>query len=212
MSQALSRSRVLLALAGALVAAALFVPAAHAGVLVSTATSCDDQTFQQPFVQWLDPASYVLAPDGGMEAGGAGWTLAGGAAAAPGNEPWQVQGAGDASLLAIPSGGSATSGAMCVGLEHPTLRFFAHRTSGSTLSTLRVDVLFEDAMGTTHALTIGSDSGLTTAWHPTAQMPVLANLLPLLPGDHTAVAFRFTPQGSGTWQVDDVFVDPARNG
>jgi hypothetical protein len=26
------------------------------------------------------------------------------------------------------------------------------------------------------------------------------------------VAFRFTPQGSGTWQVDDVFVDPARNG
>jgi hypothetical protein len=34
-----------------------------------------------------------------------------------------------------------------------------------------------------------------------------ANLLPLLPGSKTAVAFRFTAV-SGDWQIDDVYVDP----
>jgi hypothetical protein len=38
-------------------------------------------------------------------------------------------------------------------------------------------------------------------------MTILANLLPLLPGEHTPVAFRFTAVG-GDWSVDDVWVDP----
>ena len=39
-------------------------------------------------------------------------------------------------------------------------------------------------------------------------MTVLANLLPLLPGAHTPVAFRFTPLLGGEWSIDDVYVDP----
>jgi len=39
-------------------------------------------------------------------------------------------------------------------------------------------------------------------------MTVVANLLPLLPGHHTPVAFRFTPLLGSSWSVDDVFVDP----
>ena len=38
-------------------------------------------------------------------------------------------------------------------------------------------------------------------------MLVVANLLPLLPGEHTPVAFRFTALG-GDWSIDDVYVDP----
>jgi hypothetical protein len=38
---------------------------------------------------------------------------------------------------------------------------------------------------------------------------VLVSLLPLLPGSNTAVAFKFTPVGlGGSWQIDDVYVDP----
>jgi hypothetical protein len=37
------------------------------------------------------------------------------------------------------------------------------------------------------------------------------NLLPLLPGNYTPVEFRFTPQG-GSWQLDDVYVDPHHSG
>ena len=37
---------------------------------------------------------------------------------------------------------------------------------------------------------------------------VLANLLPLLPGEKTPVQFRVTSVGLGTWWVDDFYVDP----
>ena len=49
------------------------------------------------------------------------------------------------------------------------------------------------------------------AWQPTLPFPVLASLLPLLPGSKTPVAFRFTPAGAGSWQIDDVYVDPWRS-
>jgi len=38
-------------------------------------------------------------------------------------------------------------------------------------------------------------------------MPVIANLLPLVPGEQTPVAFRFTAR-RGAVQIDDVYVDP----
>ena len=49
----------------------------------------------------------------------------------------------------------------------------------------------------------------TGAWQPTLPMTVVANLLPLLPGEHAPVQFRFTPLLGG-WQIDDVYVDPMR--
>ncbi len=36
----------------------------------------------------------------------------------------------------------------------------------------------------------------------------MANLLPLLPPDMTAVRFKFAPLLGGSWQIDDVYVDP----
>jgi hypothetical protein len=99
---------------------------------------------------------------------------------------------------------------MCVGIGHPVMRFFARRTSGWLLDSLKVEVLFEGAGGQVLSLPIG----LVLAggsWQPTLPFPVLASLLPLLPGEQTPVAFRFTPVGSGTWQIDDVYVDPWRS-
>jgi hypothetical protein len=184
-------------------------PAAQAGVLVSSATSCEEQTFEQPFLPWADVASYVLAPNGAFEQGG-GWTLSGGASVGGGNESFYVHGGGESASLALPGGSVATSGAMCVGIEHPTLRIFA-RNTGASLSVLTVDVLFEDAAGSVHALTIGRLNG-GPQWQPSAVMPIVVNLLPLLPGERTAVAFRFSAQNDrGSWQIDDVYVDPYRS-
>jgi hypothetical protein len=199
-------------MAGLLVAgaAALAIAApAQAGLLVSSATDCDDQVYEQPFLPWADPASYVLAPGGTFEQGAGDWRLSGNASVVSGNESHYVHAAGDSSSLSLGSGSSATSDSMCVGIEHPTLRLFAARTGGSLLSTLKVDVLFEDNGGSVRALPIG----LLLAgnqWQPTLAMPVVANLLPLLPGEHTAVAFRFTVNG-GSWKIDDVYVDPYRS-
>jgi hypothetical protein len=193
------------AVAGVLAMAA---PSAQAGLLVSSATGCDSPAWEQPFLPWLDVANYVTAPDGGLEAGAAGWTLLGGAATVAGNEPFFASGrSADARSLSLPAGSSATSAAMCVGIEHPTLRFFVRRDGGSFLSTLRVEVLFEDSLGNARSAPVGV-VGADSSWSPTPIMLISASLLPLLPGDHTAVAFRFTPEGSGDWQVDDVYVDP----
>jgi hypothetical protein len=205
------RVRALLVAALVSVVCALaWSPPAQAGVLVSSATSCDDQTFEQPFLRWADVANYVLAPGGTLEQGANRWALTGGASVVSGNEPFFVHGAGESSALSLPAGSTATTAAMCVGIEHPTLRLFG-RNDGAALATLDVDVLFEDATGAVRSLPIGHVAA-GTQWQPTVAMPIVANLLPLLPGEHTAVAFRFTASGpGGNWRIDDVYVDPYRS-
>ncbi len=193
----------------ALAALAVSSSTASAGVLVASAPDCDDQALSKPFTPWLDYADYTPLSGGDFEGSMDGWSMSGGAAVADGNASQQVGGDDDASSLAIPAGGSATSASICVGLQHPTIRFFAKRRSTgllANLSTLRVDVLFELSTGTVATLPIGTvlNGG---SWQPTLPMLAVANLLPLLPGEHTPVAFRFTAQG-GAWSVDDVYVDP----
>ena len=97
---------------------------------------------------------------------------------------------------------------MCVGIGHPTMRFFAKRNSGSLLATMKVEVLFNGLGGLLKGLPIGVVVA-GTQWSPTLPYPVVASLLPLLPGQMTPVRFRFTPL-AGSWQIDDVYVDPWR--
>ncbi len=181
-------------------------PSAQAGLLVSSASECAATSSSKVFLPWLDVADYFLAPGGDFESGAAGWSTSGAAGTTDGNEPWNVTGGGESSLR-LPAGSSATSPAICVGIEHPTIRFFTKSAGASLLSGLRVDVLFEDSLGATRTLPIGRvlRGG---GWQVTPPYAILANLLPLLPGERTAVAFRFTPEGTGTWQIDDVHVDP----
>jgi hypothetical protein len=161
------------------------------------------------FLRWLDPMRYEKAPGGNAESA-AGWTLTGGAKVVTGNEPWKIGKSTDVRSLSLPRGSQATTGVMCVGILHPTMRFFARRTSGWLLDSLKVEVLFEGSGGRVYSLPIG----LVLAggsWQPTLPFPVLASLLPLLPGEQTPVAFRFTPLGGANWQIDDVYVDPWRS-
>jgi hypothetical protein len=199
-----------LALVAALAGMAFLAPSANAGVLVATADGCPDQTSSQVFAPWLDPMSYTLVPGGTLEDGTDGWTL-NGASVVSGNEPWFVHGDGESRSLRIPAGKSATSPTICVGLEHPTMRFFARSSGdsllGSVVATLTVEVLFEDNGGNVHALPIGAVLP-GSRWNPTLPLPVLANLLPLLPGEKTPVRFRFRAVGGSSWQIDDVYVDP----
>jgi hypothetical protein len=168
--------------------------------------SCDGQELERPFLPWADPAQYVLAPDGAMDGRADGWDLSNADVVAD-NEPFEVRGPGELAALHIGPGGSATSPAMCVTLSHPTLRFFA-RNAGDAGGALAVEVLFEDPLGRVRSLPIGLVGG-AVRWSPTLPMPIVANLLALLPGGGTPVAFRFTPVGEGSeWMIDDVYVDP----
>ena len=193
----------------ALAALAVGASTAGAGVLVASAPSCEAQPLSKPFAPWLDLADYTPLPGGDFERSMAGWSMSGGAAVAAGNATQQVGTVADGASLAIPAGGSATSATICVGITHPTTRFFARRRSSGlrvSLSSLRVDVLFELSSGTVTTLPIGSvlNDG---SWQPTLPIAIVANLLTLLPGERTPIALRFTAQG-GDWSVDDVYVDP----
>ena len=199
----------ILAAAAATVMALSAVPAANAGLLVASAPNCEEQTLERPFARWLDPLSYHLIPDGGFEQGAAGWSLSK-ARVVDGNEPFYVHGAGERKSLSLPRGSVATSPVMCAGLDKPVMRFFAKSSGGLlSLSTLAVEVLFETSSGQVRALPVGVVLP-TTRWQPTLPLPVLASLLPLLPGEQTPIAFRFRPLGGATWTIDDVYIDPLK--
>jgi hypothetical protein len=166
------------------------------------------QALSRPFLPWLDPANYALAPNGGFEDGG-GWSASGGARVVSGNESYAVRDSTDGYSLSLPPGGSATSPSICIGTLSPTARLFV-RNTGSMSSTLRVEVLYRTALGIPGSALVGVVLG-SSSWQPTAQLPLLANVtgLPLLTGGSTPISLRFTAQGAGgSWQIDDLYVDP----
>lgn len=204
--------RLLVLTAIALASPLLGAPAASAGLLVNStsAANCSTQVLEQPFKRWLDYFRYTPVPGGSFEGGATGWKLSG-ASVVRDNETFFVRSKNDTRSLSLGGSGSAQSAPVCVGIEYPVLRFFA-RNRGLLTSALTVEVLFEDAGGTVRSLLIGTVAG-TSAWQPTLPLPVVANLLALLPNQKTAIAFRFRATGiGGDWRIDDVYVDPHRRG
>jgi hypothetical protein len=187
--------------------AVLLVPLAGAATAqAQDVARCEGRVIEQPFTAWDDTLDYFLAPDGDFSAGAADWDLAG-ATVVEENEPWNVHGSETAAAVQIDSGSSATSPWICVGLDDPTMRFFAHST-GDAAGTLDVEVLYTDGDGNGQALTIGTITGDSAVeWTPVTPLPITANTYEM------TVAFRFTPQGSdSSWLIDDVYIDPYRKG
>jgi hypothetical protein len=171
------------------------------------ASQCPLQPVAQIFWPWGDPGWYAAIPDGGMEQQSGAWSLRGDAAFAPGNEPYHVTSPQDSWSLSLPAGAGATSASTCIGLGHPTLRFFA-RSQAPTQGTLRVDVQSTDLTGTVRTQQIALLAA-GSSWQPTPPIPIVVNSLSLLaPLD---VHFHFTASG-GKWSIDDVFVDPYGKG
>jgi hypothetical protein len=198
-------TRAALSVAAALTASAALAAPANAGILTRSATDCEAPVLTQPFKPWLDNSYYKPVSGGNFENGSDGWAFTGGAKVVDGNAAQRVGAATDARSLLLPAGSSATTPPVCVGLNEPTLRYFARKNSG-LLSTLTVSVQVQLQIGLWVTLPIGVDLG--GAWHPSLPSLVIANLLPLLPPDMTAVRFKFAPLLGGSWQIDDVYVDP----
>jgi hypothetical protein len=167
---------------------------------------CADRVIEQPFTAWDDTLDYFLAPDGDFSAGAHGWELAGAEVVAD-NEPWFVHGGDVAAAVRMESGAAATSPAICVGADDPTMRFFA-RSVGDPTATLDVEVLYTDGDGIPQTLTIGTIAADSAAeWTPVTPLPIIANTYDM------TISFRFTAHGEGSaWLIDDVYVDPYRKG
>jgi hypothetical protein len=199
-------ARQLLALAALAATALMLASPTGAG----TAASCEARATSQPFAAWGDTMQYYLAPGGDFERPPA-WTLAGGAKVVAGNEPFLVTSAADAHSLLLPAGSSARTPSFCVDADEPSMRFFV-RNTGSVLATLAVEARVSTTLlGTTvrTTLPLGVVLGTAQTWQPS--LPVVFELSAnQLLGGKTTVDFRFTPLG-GSWQIDDVYVDPFKD-
>lgn len=199
------RSAARLFLAAAIVAVAL-VPA-QAGAAAST---CGVRALSQPFLPWLDSRHYFLLPGGDLEST-TGWTFSGGARLVAGNEPFYAHRATDKSSLLLPSGARARSAATCVDSDEPSMRFFV-RNTGSPLALLAVEARIRTTVlgvTTETSLPLGTVLGTQQAWRPSMSVLFELSVNQVL-GGTTTVDFRFTALG-GSWQVDDVYVDPFKD-
>jgi len=172
--------------------------------------SCPTQPVSTPFSQWGDSNDYFLVPGGSFEgtADQLGWTLSN-ASLTTGNEPFNVNDPGDQQSLTINGGGIATSPYFCVDETMSGLRFFAAQVSAGT--DLRVRALVENPDGSVTVVPIADlADGSMPAWAPT---DALGGSGRLPDGSSIMVALRFrAPVSSGSWQIDDIYVDPYRSG
>ena len=178
---------------------------AVSGLAAAGAQACDNTGAAQVFKPWGDVRSYVLAPDGGFEAGGKGWTLAGGATALSGTESFYLNDPSDSSSLA--AGSSAVSPPICMAIDTPSFRLLA-RNSGDPSAELRVEASYS-LLGLLRTKTVGTvKSG--SAWAPSQSLSTVLSLSTIvgtvIP---SSIKIRITPLGSGgQWQVDDLYIDP----
>ena len=194
----------------ALGAMALLAPAgtANAGLLSQSAGACPTYEISKVFSRWLDPFHYTLAPGGSFESA-SGLTLSGGARIVAGNESAYVRSSADRNSVLIPRGGSVTTGPICVGLDKPTVRFFAKRPSSALLPLLTVEGLYTTKAGRTGSLPLVGVPVAGNSW--SLQLPFVTTGALLELGDATMMRFRIRAV-SGEWQVDDLYVDPWRRG
>jgi hypothetical protein len=171
------------------------------------AQACDYSGAKQVFRPWGDNHFYVLAPDGGFEAGGTGWSLVGGAAAVAENESFFLNNRADKRSLGLPSGSSAVSPPICMSLDTPSFRLVA-RNTGNPNAGLRVEAAY-NLLGLVRTKTVSTVTG-GRSWAPAQEMSTVLTLSTivgtLIP---SAIQIRITPVGNGgNWQVDDLYVDP----
>jgi hypothetical protein len=193
---------------GAIVVAALATSStAKAGLISTGSASYCDPSSTQAFGQWGDSSRYTLLPNGGFENGSAAWGLAGGARVVDGNEQFFVHQKSDRHSLYLPEGSSAYSATMCFALADWHLRFLM-RNVGSAKGSLRVSVIVPSLLGSLLTVLDGGTVKGGASWAPSPRLALLLSNVTNLLGTK-AVAFRFTPVGSGAaFQIDDVYLDP----
>jgi hypothetical protein len=126
---------------------------------------CASSPTSKTFMPWLDPANCVPAP-GAMPRQRAHGTSEAEPPCWRAKEPFRVGAPDDQASLRLPPGSSAATAPMCIGIEHPTVRFSRNARparcstrSGSTRSSLT-------RQATTTSCRAGSSSAPATGCPP----------------------------------------------
>ncbi|MDQ1475454.1 MAG: hypothetical protein QOE62_683 [Actinomycetota bacterium] len=204
----LRRIVVVLAVVMALAGAALTATTSPASAL-PLVPNCGARASSPVFAPWGDSNPYFPVANSGFESGSSEWKLTDAAAVEPGNESFNVADPTDAHSLAIPAGGQATSPTTCVAMGENTVRLFV-KSSGTGPSSLHIQAFVQNAL-TGIVLSRGFDVSAndgTQEWSPTAAFGV-PNLLGGAVGvQRLTLVFTTRGASTGSWSIDDVYVDP----
>jgi len=200
-------NRVGLFLCGVVIIAGLsLAPRAKAGLIGTGSASYCDPSAVQAFSHWGDSSYYARLFNGNFESGSTGWALGGGAKVVSGNEPYYISGnKSDSHSLYMPAGSSASSGTVCFALGDWHLRFMMKRLS--TSGGLHVQVVVPSLIGGLLTILDGGTVSSTGSWAPSPRLQLLLTNVGGLLGTN-AVAFRFIAVNGGSFQMDDVYLDP----
>jgi hypothetical protein len=88
------------------------------------------------------------------------------------------------------------------------MRFFTRATGAGVL---QVDAVYAKRTDREKSVRLASIPAGST-WAPTPIVPMVVNEIAPAYANALPVSLRFTVRGGGTWQIDDVFVDPYRRG
>jgi hypothetical protein len=169
----------------------------------ATTQTCSDPVIVNPFTSFGDDRNYVLAPFGDFEGSQlTGWNLEGGAATTADE---------DSNLsLSLPAGSTATSPAMCIDLDYPTVRFFV-RNLLEDGADLTVQVMYVDHKKAYQPHTVAKLKA-KHGWGLTKDIKID----PQRGGKEAGwrrVAFRFVGhKDKGAFSVDNLYVDPRLRG
>jgi hypothetical protein len=172
--------------------------------LIGSLLTCPGYTYSQPFTAWGDGDSYFMMPGGSFD-GGSSWSLSGGAKVVSGNEPFYLNSRTDSHSLYLPAGSSATSPATCLAALSLNFRLVGKASDGSGV---HVDVYSSGLLGLVR-LPVAMNIDLSSQWDASGKISLLLqNVLALTNVGKTSLYFKFSPIGSASVQLDDVYVDP----
>ncbi len=194
------------ALLGVSTAPALAASATTATPAASTApaatTSCEGQTFSQPFAGQGDSNYYTLVQGGEFNSPSEGWELLNGAAIVQSSRPSKALGG----VLGLRSGSLAISPPVCVTLQYPTARVWVRDVKGGGV--VLVSVVYLSARTATLPQSVGELHGSQGVW--TLSNPI--NVQPQIAGStESAREARFVFMGAGRaseYQLSGLWVDP----
>ncbi len=177
-----------------------------------TRQTCAAPQLVSAFAGVGDTRDYVLAPGGSFESKSlAGWQVQK-AKVEGGGSPLELHGNDDNKQhLKIPQGGSATSPAMCVDLNYPTMRLMAKAQKNK--GQLKIEVVYPDSDNPVFHPVGSLTAGESDKWQTSDDMPVFPERGGASAGMRR-VALRFTSiaagDETGDWRIDDLYVDPNR--
>jgi hypothetical protein len=175
---------------------------------------CDPAEPTQPFLAFDDPDSYVPVFNGGFEDGLTGWTIEGkgDATVVPSINPDGTSG----NALELGKGTKLLSPPICFDETRPHSRMFVRKMDEKSSIRVKIQYARYPKGNPAHVKLddFGRDDPVLSTWGASPRLDALGGLKKLVMPDSNGqrwYQYEISAKG-GTWQIDDLFVDPRIRG